>query len=304
MAEQWIKEYVDCLKAGDFSNMLLLKEVNFPKSFFKYRNLNVRSLDNIEKGYQWISEINKLNDPFECTLLLDNNAVLKDMFSHEATIQRLLKKGFTHEEITILSNSSDAFQMYKDLSEKKGIAIPFSSSEQNNRFQNSWQADFLNVTNKMRICSFSTINDSILLWALYSDEARGICIEYDFLNENKIRPFMQPVFYNNDATTVKTFQEMNSYYHIAASISKSEHWEYEREWRFTLLPGSTEIISNILNVPTPIAIYTGVKYEQNDNQLKKRLEEIAKKLSIPIFQMEKHVSEYRYILKQKRDREI
>jgi hypothetical protein len=62
MKENWIIKYLKFMIAGDFENAIPLKMENFPKSFFKFRNLSERTIENIRDNYIWLAEISSLND--------------------------------------------------------------------------------------------------------------------------------------------------------------------------------------------------------------------------------------------------
>ena len=50
------------------------------------------------------------------------------------------------------------------------------------------------------ICSLSEINDSQVMWALYSGNYTGYCVEYDFENDIEAAIDTLPVIYQNKRT--------------------------------------------------------------------------------------------------------
>jgi len=68
MKLSWTEQYWKYMVADNIEEAIPLKNMNFPRSFFKYRGLNETILDSLEKKYIWLAEIPTLNDPFECSI--------------------------------------------------------------------------------------------------------------------------------------------------------------------------------------------------------------------------------------------
>jgi hypothetical protein len=160
------------------------------------------------------------------------------------------------------------------------------------KVNNRWKQIVKETNEKIRICSFSISKQSLLLWSHYADEHKGIAIEYDFLDTELIRTFIQPVVYRKQIEKIGFFEEYNTMKMVGSSLIKSRDWEYEEEWRLTIFKQKDNFPQKV-NVPIPKAIYLGTRFELNSEKLKKELFEIAEKREIPIFQMIKHSNEYK-----------
>lgn len=96
---------------------------------------------------------------------------------------------------------------------------------------------------EIAVCSFSALNNNMLMWTHYADQHRGICIAYrsEDLIKNSLG-FMFPMVYNHPAF----YDDLLNYdkpvfglfdcrdYYIRRFLFKSQEWEYEKEWRALL----------------------------------------------------------------------
>lgn len=283
----------------DFEAAIPLKETHFPRSFFKYRALSDRTIDILDQSCVWLSEISLLNDPFECTIQFDNDKCLREFYSSEkfqssfvfATGHTLSKR-----EIEILTTSKKPYDEYIKICASNNIPFDQTADQQLKKVQNRW-TEIVDETNRnLRICSFSLTNNSLLLWSHYSDEHKGICIEYDFQNYNPIRPFIQPVVYSDKVHKIGLFEEYTTIKMIASSLIKSKDWEYEQEWRLTIFK-QKEVFPQKMKTPKPKAIYLGTRFPTNKEYLKARLIKIAKDKDIPLYQLKKDENEFKLIVR-------
>jgi len=162
--------------------------------------------------------------------------------------------------------------------------------------QKRW-TEIIEETNKtIKVCCFSELNDSLLMWSHYADQHKGICIEYDFIDEDKIRPFLQPIIYSKSIFKVNIFEELTPLRKIGSTLIKCNEWQYEAEWRLTIIKQNDVFLSK-MTVPNPKAAYPGTRFHLNDENNKQNLLKILMDKNIPIFQMVKHAEEYKLIRK-------
>lgn len=293
----WIEQYGQYLREGDIENMVVLKEQYFPQSFFKYRCLTEEFLRCLEEGWLWMSEPFRLNDAFECSLLIDNNKILSDFLTNE----KYGRVSLTLSEIQKRSirESPDPYSAYAGIMQERGIILPLTSEMQAERVHNMWNKDYDERIKHFRICSFSITNESLLMWAHYGQEYKGICIEYDFLDEEYSRPFIHPVLYGTERPRLSSYEELQAIFpQIYASLCKSVDWQYEQEWRYiAFLESQVAGKENKFKVPLPKAIYLGPLFELNDEQLRTALFSFAELRNIPVKKMVIHESEYKVKLK-------
>jgi hypothetical protein len=146
-----------------------------------------------------------------------------------------------------------------------------------------------------RICSFSEIPDSTLLWAHYADQSKGFCVGYNLKElNNDLTELLLPVRYNDSLIEVDdTFfegREINKSFLMNSLTLKSLDWQYEKEWRLLLLAESTE---KMQKVPLPIAkeIILGLNIT-SENQA--RLIDIANTKNIPCYKVLYESNSFQY----------
>jgi hypothetical protein len=295
--KSWISQYMDFMLARDFESGLQLKMDHFPERLFKYRPLNDYTLESLEYNSLWLAEIDSLNDPFECLLLLDNNESLRRFFS-DKNFSKKFKDKFNAEisnaEINTIVKSEEPYKTYSNICDSKNIILDIDEEKQKSLIQNRWEEIIKDSKKNIRICSFSERNDSLLMWSHYANQHMGICVEYDFEGAHDIRAFLQPAFYSDKLFIIKTMEDLNVINHLIASLTKSKDWEYEEEWRLTVPPDGNAVPVTI-EVPVPKAIYLGPRFDLNVEYKKKQFLRICKSQNIPIFQMKIHPTEYKLI---------
>ena len=299
MNDGWIKEYWEYMVASNFEEAIILKAVNFPKSFYKYKVLTLQALEGIRDDHIWLAEISSLNDPFECSLQFDNDACLRLYFGSDKfrlNFTKLTGQSLDNGEVISLTNSQKPFDQYLEICKSRNIPYNLDRDEQVNKSQRRWSEIVEEINKNLTICSFTLKEDSLLLWSHYADQHKGICLEYDFENFNVIRAFIQPVNYRQKVHKIQVFEDFGAIQAIASSLIKSEDWSYEEEWRITIFKSDKNFVQK-LPVPVPKAIYLGTRFSLNDKKLKDALFSIAAEKQIELYQMEKDSQKFRLIHK-------
>jgi len=86
---------------------------------------------------------------------------------------------------------------------------------------------YVGICNRYRVYCLSEKPDSPLMWALYADAHRGVCLEFD----GRIAPFTR-----QSAATKVEYQRVYPTYDVVTVgyqplVTKSADWSYEAEWR-------------------------------------------------------------------------
>jgi len=89
----------------------------------------------------------------------------------------------------------------------------------------------LNFRYKIGVLCLSEVRDSILMWAHYTSGYKGFCLE--FINPMQIQLFAEAlkVRYRENYPLCKFFADNRDEKLIAALLTKSYLWKYEKEWR-------------------------------------------------------------------------
>ncbi|GAB4093559.1 DUF2971 domain-containing protein [Flaviaesturariibacter terrae] len=295
----WEHECWNLMVSQNFEQGLKLRDLHFTESFFKYKSLSENTLTSISEGFIWMADINTLNDPFECSVQFDNLSSLKKLFSSPTFRENFNKRtGSTLNdgEIDAIITDESPYKTFGDICKRKGASVSLAPEEQLSAIQNSWQQIIDETNLNIRICSFSTVKDSLLLWAHYADQHKGISIEYDFIDNEEIRPFLLPIVYTNDVYKLEVLEDLNTLTKIGSTLLKAQDWSYEKEWRVTIAKKPNYFPQRI-KTEKPRAIYLGTRFQNNKAELLSEFWRITKELNIPVYQMGKHPTQYKLLPK-------
>lgn len=294
--KDWKTEYWDLMMEENYDEAFPLRDINFPKFCYKYRKLNQTTINTLSESYIWLSNIADLNDPFECSLQFDyiecSRAFFSDKKFHQ-TFAEKFGKTLSNDDIKFIVTNSDPTKAYHEICKRKNIILNISIEKQQEVIEKRWSEIIEETNHYIKVCSFSEINNSLLLWSHYADEHKGICIEYDIANEpSEIRAFLLPMIYSDSIYKVGLFEELTSLKKIGSTLIKAKEWEYEKEWRLVFFRQSNEF-TNKQSVSKPKAVYLGTRFYQNDEQLINSLFAVLEEKAIPYFHMTKHPTEYK-----------
>jgi len=86
----------------------------------------------------------------------------------------------------------------------------------------------IQLSGPSRVCSLSAEWRDVRMWALYADSFRGLAFEFDM---DPLEPELHQVSYRSELPKLNTGLLMLSET-IDALTHKTDHWDYETEWRF------------------------------------------------------------------------
>ncbi|MGA3372853.1 MAG: DUF2971 domain-containing protein [Terracidiphilus sp.] len=316
----WIGSFVDCLEESTlshprFEEAYAIKQQNIPKRIYKYRRDCDYSRANLRTDTVWLSSPDSYNDPYDCAfaVLKDSKdivmaAAIKVIFD-EITDACKYRQAISIDVIEKAKASREPLRSIAEYMSTLGIDIESQdphrwaerSSVQLNGLICEIDATLNLVRRNAKVCSFSAISDSILMWSHYADNHRGFCVEYDLdplVPNHPFRRNLYPVIYSPDLYDLTPWlkslvdsdlQQFNSIHPLLALIHKFDGWGYEQEWRLALvLP--TLIEDHDLKVPRPIRIFLGSKMEHTN---KNELRAICEEKGIEVWQMQMADDKYR-----------
>jgi Protein of unknown function (DUF2971) len=289
---------------GLLEQAFLQKDLALPKRLSKYRSVNNYSLKNLADDTVWLADPFQLNDPFDSGLGVQFEIYAE--YFNERSADHLAKMAsdsglIDRDEADKLAARPEGLQkLMRALSEKESSLSLNHSDEFITAILAAFEKQSTAAVEKtmavlrksLKLCSFSEVHDSIVMWSHYADYHRGFCIEYPVgeLPPGDIRRRMLfPVVYADelfDATAI--FQEMlaggrvaNNLFALAACLQKSSEWSYEKEWRLAfpagIIPSSTAYL-----MPRPSAIFLGAKITPSARE---SVLAIVEPKGIPVFHM-------------------
>lgn len=172
-----------------------------PPSLYRYRRTNTDYWEKELHGQLFLAKANIVNDPFDCLLYINFENISKN------------SKLFDRISSTYGINYNDFMKIIK-------------TEDMGNRILKPFQED-------INILSFSECKNSHLMWSHYSDQHKGICIEYDTaLFKDTIKAILFPVVYSNIRPDItKKLENLQENALLKVFVSKNTEWHYEKEWR-------------------------------------------------------------------------
>lgn len=142
--------------------------------------------------------------------------------------------------------------------------------------------------------------DSLLMWAYYADEHKGLAIEFDYNSLTKTFKYPPEKVEYFDSLP-HGFDDTGKSQLVKVSKTKSSHWAHEKEHRFLIpklissqMQGRDIGVGRLLyHEPTAIkGIYFGLRVDMDQNQTAKDIYNIASNRSIPVYEMVKSTTHY------------
>jgi hypothetical protein len=203
-----------------------------PKKLYRYIPLDLKKVMAIYNNRLYFSDPKHFNDPYdffkteEVRILLDAVKLRRDVSSD-----------FKEKRLTESPELSSIVKMPSEDFKKTGLEDVAKSIE-------SSYSD-------LKVLCFSEDCDNLLLWAHYADSHKGMCVEFNTekVLEARHLSFCRVIYRENPEIACDPL--------ISLFLTKSTHWEYEKEWRLLPPIGTQAILfedAEIIN-----AIYFGVK---------------------------------------------
>ncbi|MBR2277903.1 MAG: DUF2971 domain-containing protein [Eubacterium sp.] len=225
--------------------------------FKYYPNVNYAK-DALINNRIHLEKLSSYNDIYDGTYIVDEEKLLQNKASVETICNTLKEKSQTmvHPIIDsfrdqVMLNKNTSYQDFFDYAEgflpKEYITYLYFQCLQEGFSDKS-------VWGTARVSCFSEIKDSLLMWAYYGNNHKGVCLEFKPNTNNRCFQFCQKVQYTPNFFSNK---DDNGLY-----FRKSTEWQHEQEWRMVLESHMEYFTSTFVD-----AIYIGVrtpKKEVND----------------------------------------
>lgn len=308
----WVEEFIACFDVAkreelEIEKAFWIKAAHLPKAIFKFRSVSEYSLENLRNDTVWLCSPDKYNDPYDCQATISTREL---MFSRAEIPEHFfdkLKGLMPEEQLSAALSSENPFDevvrrvvendpQVRDRDPNELIEVLKNAVDHvlGPRFRSPLEA----VRQSIRMCSFSTENDNILMWSHYANNHQGFCIEYEVKSLPQIaQRLLFPVVYSKklfDATKFfisakNEIAEFNNLYGVLQAIYKAEEWSYEHEWRLVFNHGIMTADQNF-ELTKPTCVYLGARASGED---KARLVDVCQTRGIPLVQMEQAHGEFR-----------
>ena len=272
-------QIISAITGTQAEQMHAYKEVGYyymccaPASLYKYFPDKEDRLNSVRNNQLWYSAPVTFNDVFDCDISIDERTIFNEALKFFPD-KRVIRPG------------SKAWQ---DL--RKTV----------NQKLRSLRDTFDELRNTMGVSCLSESDNSLLMWAHYANNHRGMCVEYDLLGINSALKFTAvPVIYSQERACFNFFK-LESMQNDAMSLfvqsltSKSLEWSYEKEWRIIRDQEScdnrwnTDRKGALLEMIRPSSIILGCAAEQ---EFEKEVRKYCENSRITLYKMEKDPVQY------------
>jgi hypothetical protein len=306
----WIEEFVNCIENSTLTKpgldeAIALKEAHLPKRVYKFRRDGKYARANLETDTVWMASPDAYNDPYDCsfTVAVEHvvDALKKSLVTEFANVYKLPADVADEQIEKAMSSSEPLMCVAEYVQTNYGVnpegnplqAAEFISLRAPSMIENT--VGVLRQWRKLtKVCSFSAVNDSILMWGHYAQDHKGFCIEYDLEQLQPEHPFrrkLYPVIYSPKLYDLTAYvqklvgrnrQEFNPSLPLLGVLHKFDGWKYEQEWRVVSI-SKTVVDDHDWSVPTPSRVFLGSKMSSENI---KAVRKICEQRNIDVLQME------------------
>jgi hypothetical protein len=207
---------MDTARKDQIKELLKTPELCQIRKLYRYRSIESSELEGIFTRREIIlPRPIDFNDPFECRprLSVYNSGLKRELFIKER-VRKII--------------ASDNRKARRELIKKYDRRLRYNPDIIEKAYE-----EFLRTTG---LYCLSERNDDILMWSHYSHGHRGLCIEFDAILDAAISEIMLigqalKVNYGEERPTVNVMEFGLPKEYQKALLTKSNHWEYEKEWR-------------------------------------------------------------------------
>lgn len=247
-----------------------------PASLYKYYSDSQQNLDTVKSNKMWYSAPCVFNDVFDCDVIIDQNKLFDSIIQACPTIQRMRVGSAAWK--TMQAQAKDSAKGLRDM--------------------------FAQMRSAIGIACLSELDDSLLMWAHYANNHRGMCVEYELLEINKQLKFTPvPIIYSEErvrfnSLNLSEIEKDTTKIFIESLTSKSPEWNYEKEWRIIREDSAcgdkwdAGKKGALLEMIRPSSIILGCMAEF---EFKKSIQAYCEENKISLYRMERDTKQYRLI---------
>lgn len=180
-----------------------------PASLYKYYSDTTQKLNAVKNNKMWYSAPCNFNDVFDCDVFIDREKILDSALQLVPEGRKVLRYSPMWQHI------------------KRSLDQPI----------NTFESVFQGLKHDTGIACLTESCNSLLMWAHYANNHKGMCVEYSLWSiADQLHFTPVPVIYSNEKTRFSPI-DMNNISKDAEKLliegltSKSTEWAYENEWR-------------------------------------------------------------------------
>ena len=258
-----------------YANIGYVYQCYAPASVYKYYSDSSLNLDALKSNKMWYSAPCNFNDVFDCDVTVDEDQLFKSIQAYPG-VQGVRIGSPMWKQMKSQAKSS-----------ARGMREMFSQ-----------------MRSQMGITCLSELDDSLLMWAHYANNHRGMCVEYELMEINRQLKFTPiPIVYSEDRACIgslnpDTVERDTTKVFLESLTAKSSEWSYEKEWRIIRDDGAcgdrwdAEKKGALLDMILPTSVTLGCMAKQ---EFSKEVQEYCESNQINLYKMERDPKAYRLV---------
>jgi hypothetical protein len=255
----WPEDFVACLEESTtgqprVDEAIAIKDQHLPKRIYKYRCDTDYSRNGLKTNTIWMASPESYNDPYDgwMTFPCDTLPALLEASLVDRFIVATKTEGLISPQQ--IENAKKSTQPLNEILQCMQLLAPAPVTDYWGPKAKSYSAELrlhaegtvsrlAGFRKQAKVCSFSEVNDSLLMWSHYANHHKGFCIEYDLEAlgaDHFFRKNLYPVLYSKDFYDLGLFmegltggsrQQFRPMIPLLAMLRKADVWGYENEWR-------------------------------------------------------------------------
>ena len=247
-----------------------------PASLYKYYSDTSLNLDSIKSNRMWYSSPIHFNDVFDCEITTDEKKLFESTLEMCPNVQKV----------------------------RIGSPIWKNLKAETKKSAKEMQNLFTRMRFGIGVSCLSELDDSLLMWAHYANNHRGMCVEYDLLEISSQLKFTPvPIVYSeervcfNSLNTTTVGRDTTKMF-LESLTTKSPEWSYEKEWRIIREDSACGELWDadkqgaLLDMIQPSSITLGCMARP---EFEKEITALCNEKKIDLFKMQKDTQKYRLI---------
>lgn len=230
-------------------------------------------MDAIKNHEMWYSAPCNFNDVFDCDVSINEKAIFESFLSADPQGRRIRQgspmwiklKSDVHKQIDYLQGT------FEETKQTTGISC------------------------------LSESDSSLLMWAHYANNHKGMCVEYELLQISEQLKFSPiPVIYTDERVSLNSLisedlRRDTMKFFVESVTTKSPEWSYEKEWRIIRDEAACGTRWNkadkgaLLEMIRPTSITLGCRAESD---FEKSVREYCETEKVTLYKMEKNKEKY------------
>ena len=221
---------------------LAIEQKRIPRYLYKYTTIE-NAIKALENGTVYFAQFSEFNDEYEGFAKLDTNISINDWLSF------FVQNGIFGWNAWLLANTV----INDPRGASKIVKTVIEESQKKNGF----------------LC-LSTRPNSILMWAHYTNQNKGCCLEYDLLADTQLFNHIKKIDYDDNTIVYNYLRNQGGA--LEAMFHKSKQWEYEDEYRVIWINnhGVRKVNDSCLT-----RVIVGPQFQQNSDENKTKLKDLT-----------------------------